>query len=188
MSREFLEQRRNALEESFFAKRNAELLERLRENAALEARKKDLMEMAGIRDHAVVDELIRLNISGETVVALFLIPLIEVAWADGRVDQKEREAVIQAAEGQGVAKEGPAHELLENWLRERPEAGLMDLWKSYARALVSDLEEEARAGLRKDLIGRARAVAEAAGGFLGLGNKVSQAERRVLEELEQALR
>ncbi len=188
MSKDFLEQRRNALEESFFAKRNAELLKRLRKNAALEARKKELMETAGIRDHAILDELIRLDISGETVIALSLIPLIEVAWADGSVDQKEREAVIEAAEGQGLAKAGPAHDLLENWLKEQPEARLMDLWKSYAQALVAGLAEDARARLRGELIGRARAVAEAAGGFLGLGKKVSNAERRVLEEMEQALR
>ncbi len=188
MSKDFLEQRRNALEESFFAKRNAELLERLRKNAALETRRKELMATVGIRDNAVLDELIRLEISGETVIALSLIPLIEVAWADGTVDQKEREAVIEAAESQGVAKDGPAHDLLENWLEERPEARLMELWKSYAEALAADLEVEARTSLRRELIGRARAVAEAAGGFLGVGNKVSKAERRVLEEMEQALR
>jgi hypothetical protein len=40
--------------------------------------------------------------------------------------------------------------------------------------------------LRDELIGRARHVAEAAGGFLGLGNKVSSAEEAVLEKLAGA--
>ena len=40
--------------------------------------------------------------------------------------------------------------------------------------------------LKRDLLGRARSVAEAAGGFLGFGSKVSQSEQAILDELEQA--
>jgi hypothetical protein len=40
--------------------------------------------------------------------------------------------------------------------------------------------------LKQDLLGRARGVAEAAGGFLGLGKRISSAEQAVLTELEQA--
>lgn len=185
MSKDGFEQRKNALEETFFAKHNAELLQRLRKKAAIEASKKSLMATAGIHDESVLNELIRLDISGETVVALSLVPLIQVAWADGVIDKKERDAVIAAAENKGVAKDGPAHELLENWLREKPSADLWELWKNYVRALVADLDQAARVKLKDDLLDRARVVAEAADGFLGLVSKVSKAERRVLEELEQ---
>jgi hypothetical protein len=48
------------------------------------------------------------------------------------------------------------------------------------------LDPQARQRLRDEVMGRARAVAEAAGGFLGLGRKVSAAEEAVLRELAQA--
>ena len=40
--------------------------------------------------------------------------------------------------------------------------------------------------LKSDLLGRARTVAEAAGGILGLGSKVSKSEQAMLEELAHA--
>jgi hypothetical protein len=52
---------------------------------------------------------------------------------------------------------------------------------------VKALPAQVREALRPDVLGRAREVAEAAGGFLGLGSKVSDDERRVLGELERAL-
>jgi hypothetical protein len=45
---------------------------------------------------------------------------------------------------------------------------------------------QAKQALKQDLLGRARVVAEAAGGFLGLGTRISSAEQAVLTELEQA--
>ena len=48
------------------------------------------------------------------------------------------------------------------------------------------LRESARGALKEDLLGRARAVAEAAGGLLGFGNKVSKSEQAVLDDLEEA--
>ena len=44
-----------------------------------------------------------------------------------------------------------------------------------------------RASLRAATLDRARAVAEATGGFLGLTSAVSDAERQVLATLESAL-
>jgi hypothetical protein len=46
---------------------------------------------------------------------------------------------------------------------------------------------EAKQAFRSDLLNRARNVAEAAGGFLGLGRKTSDAEEGVLKQLNDAL-
>ena len=42
--------------------------------------------------------------------------------------------------------------------------------------------------LKEDVIGRVRQVASAAGGFLGLGRRISAAEQEVLDRLEQSFR
>ncbi|OLE65625.1 MAG: hypothetical protein AUG03_03805 [Acidobacteria bacterium 13_1_20CM_2_68_14] len=77
---------------------------------------------------------------------------------------------------------------LEGWLIRRPESHLLEAWTRYVRAIWGSLGEAERRAVHSRMIELARGVAEAAGGFLGLGSKVSPAERAVLEELERALR
>jgi hypothetical protein len=63
---------------------------------------------------------------------------------------------------------------------------LLAAWKAYVAGLSRTLDVHAKQALKQDLLGRARVVAEAAGGFLGLGKRISSAEQAVLTELEQA--
>jgi hypothetical protein len=64
---------------------------------------------------------------------------------------------------------------------------LLETWKTYVKRLWGRFTSEERWRMRENLLGSAREVAEAAGGFLGLTSKISAAERRVLEELEKML-
>jgi len=93
--------RRMELEEEFFLKRDMELLQALREKTASKQRKQALAEASGIAHDDLLDQLIELDVSGETAAALSLVPLIAVAWADGTIDAKERTAVLDAAEELG---------------------------------------------------------------------------------------
>ncbi len=179
--------RRRELEEKFFHDRDQELLQALREKTASQERKKALAEASGISDAELLDRLDELDVSPETLAALSLVPLIAVAWADGKLDDKERKAVLEAAAQKGIDAEHPASPLLKDWLRQKPAATLVDVWKLYAAALAQSLDEASKTALKDDLLGRAGAVAEAAGGLLGFGNKVSKSEQAVLDELEQAL-
>lgn len=182
--------RRRELEEKFFLQRDMELLQSLREKAASEKRKEALATASGITDDDLLDQLIELDVSAETVAALFLVPLIAVAWADGSIDTAERQAVLGAAEQKGIQKNHPGYQLLESWLNQKPDIELVSVWKGYAAALSQTLHEAAKDALKdalkEDLLRRARAVAEATGGLLGLGNRISKSEQAVLDELEQA--
>ena len=60
---------------------------------------------------------------------------------------------------------------------------LPDAWKNYMGALNESLDPVAFNQLKALVMRRAEDVAESAGGFLGLGNKVSDAERKVLDDL-----
>jgi tellurite resistance protein len=186
MSDEFLGSRRKALEESFFAKHNEKLRRALKEKESAKTKKEALSAASGISDDAVLEELVRQDIDSDTVAALALVPLVEVAWADGNIDDKERTAVLSAAEQAGLSRESAAFQLLEGWLAVQPGRRVMAAWKDYVGSLANTLSPQAKATLRQDLLGRARAVAKAAGGFLGLGSKVSRSEQAVLDELEQA--
>ena len=140
----------------------------------------------GIEDPALVERLIELGLTTETVAALSLTPLVEVAWADGKVDPHEREAVLDAAAQYGLQKSDISYMLLEGRLSERPAPELQQTWRSYMGMLAQILDSETIANLRGDVMARARQVAETSGGLLGLGNKISKSELAKLDELEHA--
>ena len=172
-----------ALEEAFFARENAKLLERLRQQAAAEERRKALRAVMPNVDAAMLDRLLDLGISPETALAVTLVPLTAVAWADGSIDARERKAILMGAAERGVAEGTPAHALLVSWLETRPSAELVEMWRRYARTLSSALTPGDREVMRDRLLGLARGVAESAGGFLGMGKKISPAEQAVLDDV-----
>ena len=49
------------------------------------------------------------------------------------------------------------------------------------------LGKEQRETVRRDIVERARSVADAAGGVLGMGSRISRDEKEVLKRIEAAL-
>lgn len=178
-----LDDRRRGAEEAFFAKQNEQLRVGLR---AAESGRDELSAASGLQSEAVLDTLIRQNIGAEGAAALSLIPLVAVAWADGEVSPKEREALLGAAKQAGLAEAEPGYKLFATWLDDHPPASLLPRWKDYASALAADMTPEAAASFRTEVMDRARKVASAAGGFLGMG-AISEAEEAVLDQIEQTL-
>jgi len=134
----------------------------------------------------VLDKLIELDIRPEVVASLSVVPLVEVAWADGRIEERERAAIMEAAAAGGLSKGSPDYELLGCWLAHRPGSELLEAWTHYVEGLCELMQPEERESLRAALVERARRVAEAAGGFLGLTSPVSKAEQQVLDRLDKA--
>jgi hypothetical protein len=186
MTKELFGERRSRLEEEFFTKYNQELLKKIREKGEREERKSALSQVSGITNEGVLNKMVALDLCNETLVALSLVPLVSVAWADGSIDDKERKAVLAGAEEAGLRKGDLSYRLLENWLEYQPQPDLLGTWKDYVAGLCENLEPEERGALREELLGRARTVAAAAGGFLGMGKKVSAEEEKVLEDLASA--
>ncbi len=180
---EFLETRRRALEEQFFHQENQRLVDALREKSKLRKSKEALAEASGITNGSILESLLELGIEAETVSALQLVPLLEVVWADGELDENEKQAVLKAAGVSGLAEGRLSYGLLEGSLNRSPKPVLREAWRLYMEGLCKQLQSEEKESLKEDLLGRARAVAEASGGFLGLGSKISSSEAQVLEEL-----
>jgi len=172
-----------ALTDQFFKSHDVALIDKMRKTRRSVEIKAALAEVAGIEDDHVLQKLVDLEVNHETVAAIALVPLIEVAWADGTLDAKEREAVLAAAAAQGIAEGGVEHDLLASWLSQRPEPKLLEAWQHYVRSLCGKMTEAERQGLKRDILERARAVAAASGGFLGIG-KISDAETETLKTIE----
>ena len=128
-----------------------------------------------------------LEVSSSVVAALALVPLVEVAWADGELAPEERASVLLASAEQGIRPGTRAHGLLATWLEHRPTRTLFEAWEAYIEAVIEPLVPEERDQLCRDLVGRARDVARAAGHRGGPGS-ISPEEERALERLEDALR
>jgi hypothetical protein len=184
MSEDGLQARGRSMEEAFFAREN----ERLRVGLQASARPAAIASFdldEAIRDHTLRDGLRAHHVAAGTAAAMTLVPLVAVAWADRDLHDRERAAVLQAAEAAGIAKNSASHALLESWLHERPDPELFERWKSFIVELCADMDVAEVEALRAELLGRARAVAQSGGGVLGFG-RVSMREQEVLEELEHA--
>jgi len=195
MSREVLAEKSRVLAEQFFHQRDLELLEYLRVQAVeneqqtksdeMQLRNK-LAEMAHIHETQVLDELIRVGITAESFVALTLVPLVRVAWADGAIQDRERDAILQAAAAEGITVDSPNYRLLEGWLDERPQPALLEAWRDYAMALARDLDASSLAAIRRITMDRARRIADTSGGILGLVSRISKEEDLALHDLDRA--
>jgi hypothetical protein len=181
-----LERRRRALEEAFFNKYNDELLGKLRAKEAASQKKQGLAAKTGISDEKVLDDLLGAGVEPETLAALALAPLILLAWRDGVLEQRERSAILRAADEQGLSHTSTAYQLLEKWLNDRPGDELVAAWKGYVEALRRNLSAPAYAALRKDILDRTTKVARSAGGFLGF-TRVTKEEKELLARIEAIL-
>lgn len=183
-----LSDRRKELEETFFAKQNQQLIEKLKAEKQKAMSKEGIKEVTGIANEAVLERLLALNLNRETISALALFPLVEIAWSDGVVDAKESAAVLEAAHSAGVLKGSSSHSLLEGWLKLKPPAAWHQAWSNYVQALCAGVTPDEKVLLKNELLGKARTVAVASGGILGLGGKITKAEREMIKKLEEAFK
>ena len=186
MSTDVFEKRRKALESVFFANRDRALLEKISVMLEKEHPRETLKKLTGIQDEKAIDTLVALHVNHDTLAAFALYPLVEIAWADGRVDEKEREAFFTAAAELGIGPETPGHEALRDFLKETPREEARKAWLAWATQLNKRLDAMERTKVREALLKRARAVAEAGRGFLGLGKGISPGEQWVLDRIEMA--
>src|SRR5262245_26874363 len=96
-----------ALEDEFFRKEDQRAIQRLRELREREVSREGLSRASGIKNAAILDKLLELGVRNETVAALALVPLAEVAWADGSMDTKEERVILERAAQAGIAPGSP---------------------------------------------------------------------------------
>jgi hypothetical protein len=185
VSRDFLRERKDSLVEEFFHKEEAKKVAALRKKLEAQETREELKKASCVTDDAVLDRLIELGITAETVAALSLVPLVYVAWADGKVQPEEYDAILEAAQTKGIEKDSDTMSVLSAWLEKGAPPQLYETWVGYVKALRENLEPEQCEALRDQIVGFARSVAEAAGGFLGIG-KVSGEEKQALDDIAAA--
>ncbi len=172
--------RARAVEDEYFKKAEADLLEKLRERVAKEAERRRLGEYHGVEDEEVLKAFEEAGYDRDTVQILHLVPILQVAWVDGEVSKAERAEILKIAAVRNVAEGSPAHAKLLSWLETPPSPQFFERTMEIIGRLLQLFPDEKRASLESDVMSASRAVASASGGFLGLGSKVSADEEYLL--------
>jgi hypothetical protein len=176
-------QREHWLEEEYFGRKNQELIEKLRERRAREADRQKMAEMMGIDDQDVLEALQDLGYTSETIPLLHIVPLVEVAWVEGGVADREREMIFKIAEARGVPPDGVAHEMLSHWLENRPSERFFDNSLRAIRVIFDLLPEDRRLAGRRDLITYCSQIASAvSSGIFGPGG-INDEERALIAHI-----
>jgi hypothetical protein len=191
MDKDIFKERGQSLEEEFFRKHEAKLLAKLREHGRLEEISEALAVKLQIDNPELLRRIIALGVTLDTGPAFLLAPLVQVAWGEGAVTDRERQAVLAIAEERGLEKTSPAYAQLLQWLQVRPGNQLFDTAIEAIKSGLSVLSPEERAERIKKIVDACRQVAAASGGLsrmLGLGSGVSSEEEAMLDAIASTLR
>lgn len=164
------------------ASRRAELLARVDAAAARIEKRKAIASAVGTTDAEIVDRIEQLGLSGDSARVLDLLPLVHVAWADGRVQKAERSAVLAILEARGIPANSDACLLMEALLEARPS----ETFLGQSLSLLRDLAARDGKGTA-DIVDLCARVAEASGGLLGFGSKTDDKERALIGDVAKAL-
>lgn len=146
-----------------------------------------------VDDAELLRRVTDLGLDRDTAPAILLAPLMQVAWAEGRVTDAERATVLELAASRGITPGTPAHDTLLAWLQQRPSDALFETATEVMRVGFSVLPAEERDQRIRALVAACRQVAEASGSgglarLLGMGDPVSGDEGLVLEAIASKLR
>jgi hypothetical protein len=191
MDKDIFKERERSLEEGYFRQHEAKLIEKLRERAKVDEIVEALTVKLQTDDPALLRRIMALGVTLDTGAAFLLAPLVQVAWAEGAVTDREREKVLRIATERGVDSSSPAYTQLQEWLRTRPADAVFDAAIETIKTGLSVLTPAERADRVKRIVDACREVASASGGLgrlLGLGTGVSSEEESILDAMAATLR
>ena len=192
MEKGFLGDREKAMEADYFRNENERLLEKLRQGAKLDDIAKALADKLRVDNQELLGRVRALGVTPEAAPALFLTPLVQVAWAEGSVGNAERDAVLRLARQRDVQEDSPAYAQLVDWLKVRPSDELFDVGLELIRYGFAVLPPNEREERIVRLIDACHEVAAASGTelarLLGLGDGVSRVEAHMLDDFSARLR
>lgn len=170
-------------EQKYFAEREmearAELRRQMEENAKSLHDKHEIAKSAGTEDLAVAERIKALGFDGDSARAFDLLPLVHVAWADGTVQRGERAAILKVLEQRGIEPGSQAFRTIETLLEEKPSDTYMEESMSVLHDVTGGLGSERS----KTIVDLCIEVASASGGFFGLGRKIGDEEKALIDDI-----
>ncbi|MCD9185710.1 MAG: hypothetical protein LUM44_04715 [Pyrinomonadaceae bacterium] len=122
---------------------------------------------------------------------LLLMPLVEVAWSDGRISRREMDVIVKAADVYGLVDSvGGYRELIERLLTRPAPQTTGRMWQDF-HDFLSKLNEDERRTLNFCVLAQAKFVAEQSSdsviAFLR-GERISEDEQNTLRAIAEQLK
>lgn len=174
-------------EEEYFRRKDRELIERMRQEAAAASARQELETATGIRDPETLKELEGLGFTPLTLALLPLVPVVQVAWAEGGVSIAERELIVNLARSRGIAPDSEADQQLQAWLDQRPSHETFQKARRLIGAMLATAEGAEIQMSGDDLMAHCEQIARASGGLFGFGS-VSAEEQTALKQIAAQLK
>ena len=133
--------------------------------------------------------LAELKIPRENYRLVMMLPMVYVAWADGKIQAAERKLIMQIAADRGLLEKG-GRETLDQWLSVAPSTARLQTDLAILNELCSShstTDDDFDADCSQLLIAYCQDVADAAGGMLGLKPARNEPEQAALKLIATAL-
>ena len=177
--------RGKVLEEAFFYRVDRELGEMLGKRLQREEKIRLLANATGIRNQKHLELLADSGFEFSTLHFVW-VPLILVAWADGNAEKLEKEAIAGILASKGISQETIARVVSHDWFCKKPTEELWEIWAEFSAATSASLNPSMYNELIDEIVRLCRLVADASGGFIGLG-KISATETRAIDRVIRTL-
>ncbi len=174
------------LENAFFFRMDQELIAELQRSMGIEEKLQAFQNATGIRNRHQLLGLIDAGFEVSTLTAFTWLPLVFVAWADGNLDNKEKETILAALVGKGISPKTAAMLTQHEWFSKPPDDELWDLWQQFAFETLNRQPTTLRNELMDEMVTLCHLVANASGDGLEASN-ISQQEWRVIDRVAQTL-
>lgn len=181
-------ERGRSLEEEYFRRKDRELIERMKQAAAGEQSRREMGARTGLTDPDMLRELEELGFTPDTVSLLPLVPVLQVAWAEGGVTNAERAMLVRLARARGIGSGSTADGQLQEWMTRQPDDAVFARAGRLIRAMLDSGQGQEQGSLTADeLVKYCEDIAAASGGILGLG-RISGEEREILNSIASELK
>jgi len=174
-------------EEEYFRRKDRELIERMRQQTAAASARQALETATGIHDAGSLQDLEALGFTPQTIALLPLVPVLQVAWAEGGISSAERELIVNLARSRDIEPGSEADAQLLEWLDRRPAE---EMFRKAGRLIAAMLDHPEGTEMQvsaDDLMKYCEQIAHASGGIFGFGS-VSAEEKSALQQIAAQLK
>lgn len=121
---------------------------------------------------------------------LYLMPLVQIAWAHGAISPREKRKIFDAARADRIDERSPLNDTLADLLKYQPSRAFFDDCLSQIAEDLRRMTVRERTDLREKILHRCREVAASAGekSLMDLNHHISSEERNLLEWFEEILK
>lgn len=177
--------KRGRAEENVWAKKHdQELIEDAQRARRHHEAREELRARTGLPEPAL-DELEALGFTPDTISLLPLVPLVQMAWAEGKVTAAERTTLLNLARTRNIEEGSAADKKLNEWLVHRPAE---KVFASAGHLIASMLSGPSANHLSADdVVKYCEIIASASGGMLGI-HRISAEERALLASIAAELK